>query len=88
MIGDGGSPSVWYSEVVRYTRAHAHTHTRTNACARTGVFENQLLLSIFIAHEVIFEKSIKKGRKETDFPLQQEKAIKRQILTVPGSKFF
>lgn len=57
-------------------------------CVCTCVFENQLLLSIFIAHKVTFEMSIKKGRKETDFPLQQEKAIKRQILTVPGSKFF
>lgn len=34
------------------------------------------------------KQSIKKGRRDTYFLLQQVKAIRRQILTVPGSKFF
>ena len=45
------------------------------------------ILAPFIAHKVVSEKPLKKGRKETYFPLQPEKAIKRQILTVPGSQF-
>ena len=70
-----------------------YVHTRVSTCiceymcTCTWVFENQLLISLFTAHKVSFEKSIKKGRRETYFPLQ-EKSIKCQIWTVPGSKFF
>lgn len=70
-----------------YVHTHTHIHIHGNTCAHTCGSENPLLLSIFVAHEVIAEKSIKEGRKEPYFPPQPEKAIKRQLLTVPGSKF-
>lgn len=70
-----------------YTYTHTHICVCKYMCMHLSLWKSVTPLH-FYSSQGDFEKSIKKGRKETDFPLQQEKAIKHQILTVPGSKFF